>query len=54
MLRRLWRLLEIKVKKLHPSVQTNQFDALVKDIMKVDMIRLYDGFEALVKQAIGE
>jgi hypothetical protein len=43
-LRRLWRLLEIKVKKLHPSAQLGQFDALVKDIHKIDMIKLYDGF----------
>lgn len=50
MLRRLWRLLEIKAKKMHPSVQqTGHFDTLVKDIYKIDMIRLYDGFEELAR-----
>jgi len=35
---------------MHPSVQqSGQFDALVKDITKIDMIRLYDGFEELVR-----
>lgn len=36
---------------MHPSVQqTNQFDNFVKDIYKIDMIRLYDGFEELVRE----
>jgi len=35
---------------MHPSVQqSGQFDTLVKDVNKIDMIRLYDAFEELVR-----
>ena len=49
MTRRLWRFIEIKVRKASPEAKIKEsFDDLARDQSNVDVIRLYSGFETML------
>lgn len=49
MLRRLWRFIEFKVRKISSEIKISEsFDELVKDQSNVDVLKLLSGFEEML------
>lgn len=47
-LRRVWRSVEIKVRKARHTSHLSNFEIIVADPLRIDILRLYDEFEGML------